>query len=74
MLSFMEKTRITIEVREDVRRALASFAAMHNKSVGQIIDDYAISALAAEVEKARAVIATETKPPETKKGRPPKAK
>lgn len=73
MLALMGKVRVTIEVRDDVRRALAIRAAELNTSVGAVVDALTLAHLQKQLEQAqRAIEETGTEP--RPKGRPPKRK
>jgi hypothetical protein len=75
MLALMGKVRVTIEVRDDVRRALAIRAAELNTSVGAVIDMLTLAHLQPQLAQARRAIEEAGGEPEPRpKGRPPKKK
>ena len=73
MTDVMERSRVTFDLPEPVRRALLIYAAEQNLTVGEVIEQMAAELIPSHVAQAeRAVAAGEAKL--SRKGRPPKPK
>lgn len=71
MTACMERTRVTFDIPEPIRRAIAIYAAERNYSVGQVIEEMARECIPAHITRAEEAIAEgDTRP--VRKGRPPK--
>lgn len=70
MTDVMERIRVTFDVPDPVRRAIAAYAADNNLSVGEVIELMATDYFPDYVQRAEAAIASGVKLP-PRKGRPP---
>lgn len=71
MTGVMERIRVTFDIPEPVRRAIAIYAAETNQSVGQVIEQFAGELIPDHISRAEEAIAAGV-PKLARKGRPPK--
>lgn len=73
MTAFMERTRVTFDIPESVRRAIAIYAAEQSLTVGQVVEQMATRCIPEAIAQAERAIESGEKR-EVRKGRPPKSK
>lgn len=73
MPDLMEQTKLTVNVPDTVRRALAIYAAESDQTVGQVLTELVAGSLPDYMKRAEELI-RHGAPHPLKKGRPPKKK
>ena len=71
MTSLMERIRVTFDVSDAVKRAIAIYAAEQNLTVGQVIERMAAEHIPDHIAQAERAIESGEKR-ESRRGRPPK--